>query len=268
MNKTIENDGRTTLIDLLEYAKNEEDMTPGSDVLTFLYSIRDSLSEGLERRRRDAINVIHGGVSRYSRIVDIVWHPLFSFYHFEIKKEMLDTINSMIEEVLDENDVTQYAIAWDIDRYSIKNPRFVKISDDNLYIYEILFEPKKKFYTNITLAKALSLIVNAEKFIFINDPIHVNSFDAIWSLHDIFDGKSLSEEEIKTEIKKLFILESDPHLNEMRDAITEFNGTLMKCKECGKYFELTWSEKLFFEQKQLSIPKRCKPCRDKRKRGL
>ena len=264
MNKTVENHDRTILIDLLEYAKNDEDMTPESDILSFLYSIRDGLSDGLERRRRDAINVIHGGVSRYSRVVDSIQHPSFSFYHLEIKKETVDRINSMIDEVLD-SDITQYAIAWDIDRYCIKNPRFVKSSDDSLYIYEILFSPKEKFYTNITLAKALSLIVNGEKFIFMNDPDHEDSFDAVWSLHDVFDGKSLSEEKIKSKIKKLFILESDPNLNEMRDSISEFNSTLMKCKECGKYFELTWTEKMFFEQKGLAIPKRCKPCRDKRK---
>ena len=267
MNKTVENHDRTILIDLLEYAKDEEGMTPESDILSFLYSIRDSLSEGLERRRRDAINVIHGGVSSYSRMVDSFQHPLLSFYHLETKKATLDSINSMIDEVLDESDITQYAIAWDIDRYTINNPRFIKTSDDNLYIYEILFSPKEKFYTNITLAKALSLIVNDEKFIFMNDPDHEDSFDAVWSLHDIFDGKSLSEEKIKSKIKKLFILETDPSLNEMRDAITEFNTTLMKCKECGKYFELTWTEKMFFEQKGLAIPKRCKPCRDKRKKA-
>ena len=257
MNKTVENHDRTILIDLLEYAKNDEDMTPESDVLTFLYSIRDGLSDGLERRRRDAINVIHGGVSRYSRIVDSIQHPSFSFYHLEIKKETVDRINSMIDEVLD-SDITQYAIAWDIDRYCI---------NDNLYIYEILFSPKEKFYTNITMAKALSLIVNGEKFIFMNDPNHEDSFDPVWSLHDIFDGKALSEEKIKSKIKKLFILESDPNLNEMRDSISEFNSALMKCKECGKYFELTWTEKMFFEQKGLAIPKRCKPCRDKRKQA-
>ena len=106
----------------------------------------------------------------------------------------------MIDEVLD-SDITQYAIAWDIDRYCISNPRFVKSLDDSLYIYEILFSPKEKFYTNITLAKALSLIVNGEKFIFVNDPNHEDSFDPVWSLHDIFDGKALSEEKIKSKMK-------------------------------------------------------------------
>ena len=72
MNKTVENHDRTILIDLLEYAKNDEDMTPESDILSFLYSIRDSLSEGLERRRRDAINVIHGGVSHSASITLIL----------------------------------------------------------------------------------------------------------------------------------------------------------------------------------------------------
>lgn len=267
MNKTVENHDHTIFVDLLEYAANEEDMTPESDILTFLYSIRDSLSEGLERRRRDAINVIHGGVSRYSRMFASIQHPSFSFYHVEIKKDILDTINSMIEEVLNETDVTQYAIAWDIERYCITNPRFVKITDDKLNIYEILFTPKDKFYTNPTLAEALSLVVNGEKFIFMNDPIHEDLFDAIWSLHGIFDDKSLSEKEIKNRIKKLFIVESDPDYNMMCDKIKEFNETLMKCKECGKYFELTWTEKMFFEQKGLSIPKRCRSCREKRKKA-
>lgn len=264
MNKMVENNDHTILINLLEYATNEEDMTPESDILTFLYSIRDALSEGIDRRQRDAINVIHGGVSKYSRIIDTIKHPL-TFYNLKIKKETLDTINSMIEEVLDENDVTQYAIAWDIERYCLNNPRFVKITDDKLDIYEILFKPKDKFYTNPTLAEALSLIVNGEKFIFINDPIHTNSFDVIWSLHEIFDGKSLSEEEINDNVKKFFIVESDPDYNMMCDKIKEFNETLMKCKECGKYFELPWSEKMFFEQNRLSIPKRCRLCREKRK---
>jgi hypothetical protein len=265
MNKMFENHEHTIIINLLEYATNEKDMSPETDVLTFLYSIRDSLSEGLERRRRDAINVIHGGTSNYSRVFDTIKHPL-TFYDLKIKKETLDTINSMIEEVLDETDTTQYAIVWDIEGYDINNPRFVKISDDKLNIYEILFTPKDKFYTNPTLAEALSLIVNGEKIIFINDP-NKNPFDMTWSLHDIFDGKSLSEKEIKNNIKKLFILEADPYLNEVRDAIKEFNETIHQCKECGKYFSLTWSEKLFFEQKGLSIPKRCMPCRRKRKKA-
>ena len=265
MNKMFENHDHTILINLLEYATNEEDMSHESDVLTFLYSIRDSLSESLERRRRDAINVIHGGTSNYSRVLDIIKHPL-TFYYLKIKKETLDTINSMIEEVLDETDTTQYAIVWDIEGRYINNPRFVKISDDKLNIYEILFTPKDKFYTNPTLAEALSIIVKGEKIIFINDP-NKNPFDMTWSLHDIMDGRSVSEEKIKSEIKRLFILESDPYLNEMRDAIKEFNETIHQCKECGKYFSLTWSEKLFFEQKGLSIPKRCMPCRAKRKKA-
>lgn len=266
MNKMFENHDHTRLINLLEYATNEEDMTPESDVLTFLYSIRNSLSEALDRRRRDAINFIHDGTSNYSYMFDSIKHPFPSMrYDLKIKKETLDTINSMIEEVLDETDTTQYAIVWDIEGYYINDPRFVKISDDKLNIYEILFTPKDKFYTNPTLAEALSIIVNGEKIIFINDP-NKNSFDMTWSLHDIMDGRSLSEKEIKNNIKKLFILESDPYLNEMRDAIKEFNETIHQCKECGKYFSLTWSEKLFFEQKGLSIPKRCMPCRAKRKK--
>lgn len=38
-----------------------------------------------------------------------------------------------------------------------------------------------------------------------------------------------------------------------------------KCVQCGKVFTLTDSEKQFFENKNLNLPKRCKECRDKNK---
>lgn len=41
----------------------------------------------------------------------------------------------------------------------------------------------------------------------------------------------------------------------------------MKCKECGKEFELKEEEKQFFIDKKLEIPKRCKECRIKRRIG-
>lgn len=37
------------------------------------------------------------------------------------------------------------------------------------------------------------------------------------------------------------------------------------CKQCGKEFELTQSEISFYKSKNLSLPKRCKECRDKNK---
>lgn len=37
------------------------------------------------------------------------------------------------------------------------------------------------------------------------------------------------------------------------------------CKQCGKEFELTQSEINFYKSKNLSMPKRCKECRDKNK---
>lgn len=38
-----------------------------------------------------------------------------------------------------------------------------------------------------------------------------------------------------------------------------------KCVQCGKVFTITDSEKQFFESRNLSIPKRCKDCREKNK---
>ena len=38
-----------------------------------------------------------------------------------------------------------------------------------------------------------------------------------------------------------------------------------KCKDCGSEFYMTYKEVHFYEDKELSLPKRCKVCRDKRK---
>ena len=37
------------------------------------------------------------------------------------------------------------------------------------------------------------------------------------------------------------------------------------CKDCGKTFYMTYDEVHFFEEKGLTLPKRCKPCRMVRK---
>lgn len=38
-----------------------------------------------------------------------------------------------------------------------------------------------------------------------------------------------------------------------------------KCKDCGKEFYMTYKEVHFYKDKGLSLPKRCKECREKRK---
>ncbi len=42
---------------------------------------------------------------------------------------------------------------------------------------------------------------------------------------------------------------------------------ICKCKQCGAQFELTESEIAFFESKNLSLPKRCKACREQNKKA-
>ena len=37
------------------------------------------------------------------------------------------------------------------------------------------------------------------------------------------------------------------------------------CIDCNIEFEITDGEKAFFEQRDFSLPKRCKPCRVKKK---
>lgn len=40
---------------------------------------------------------------------------------------------------------------------------------------------------------------------------------------------------------------------------------LVKCKECGKEFELTAEEVKWYNEKGFELPKRCKSCRVARK---
>lgn len=37
------------------------------------------------------------------------------------------------------------------------------------------------------------------------------------------------------------------------------------CVDCGEHFIFTISEQMYFMSKQLSIPKRCQPCRKERR---
>ncbi len=40
------------------------------------------------------------------------------------------------------------------------------------------------------------------------------------------------------------------------------------CVDCGRQFEITPGEERFYKSKDLDLPKRCKPCRDKKRSTL
>ena len=40
------------------------------------------------------------------------------------------------------------------------------------------------------------------------------------------------------------------------------------CKECGRCFEISKGERDFFLNKKLQLPKRCKPCRKIKSKGM
>jgi len=48
----------------------------------------------------------------------------------------------------------------------------------------------------------------------------------------------------------------------------EFEDKTLKCVDCGESFIFTAGEQAFYYSKELSEPKRCKPCRDRRKRTI
>jgi len=47
-----------------------------------------------------------------------------------------------------------------------------------------------------------------------------------------------------------------------------FIDRVLRCCDCGESFLFTAGEQAYFSSKGLSVPKRCKPCRDLRKRTL
>jgi len=47
-----------------------------------------------------------------------------------------------------------------------------------------------------------------------------------------------------------------------------FHDKVILCFDCGKQFIFTAGEQAYFQSKSLSIPKRCKPCRELRRRTL
>jgi hypothetical protein len=47
-----------------------------------------------------------------------------------------------------------------------------------------------------------------------------------------------------------------------------FKDEVLRCCDCGESFIFSAGEQAFFASKGLSEPKRCKPCRELRKRTL
>ena len=47
--------------------------------------------------------------------------------------------------------------------------------------------------------------------------------------------------------------------------VSDYSDIFIKCVDCGDEFVFTASEQAYFTSKELSPPKRCKPCRDYRR---
>jgi hypothetical protein len=52
------------------------------------------------------------------------------------------------------------------------------------------------------------------------------------------------------------------------DLKQHFQDKVIHCCDCGQSFVFTAGEQAYFQSKLLSKPKRCKPCRELRKRTL
>ena len=56
-------------------------------------------------------------------------------------------------------------------------------------------------------------------------------------------------------------------MNDFKANLT-FQDKVLKCVDCGQSFIFTVGEQGFYYSKELSKPKRCKPCRDFRRRTI
>jgi hypothetical protein len=48
----------------------------------------------------------------------------------------------------------------------------------------------------------------------------------------------------------------------------QFKDTVLRCQDCGQSFTFAAGEGAYYWSKGLSVPRRCKPCRQLRKRPL
>ena len=52
------------------------------------------------------------------------------------------------------------------------------------------------------------------------------------------------------------------------NTVFKFQDKVLRCTDCGRSFVFTSGEQAYYKSKGLSEPKRCKPCRDLRKRTI
>lgn len=52
---------------------------------------------------------------------------------------------------------------------------------------------------------------------------------------------------------------------EINDDLAAGRWLIHKCKDCGDYFLISEDEQIWFEDRNMSYPRRCRLCRDKRK---
>ena len=80
------------------------------------------------------------------------------------------------------------------------------------------------------------------------------SHDPVTNLCDADGGHSISRD---THTK---------YIKELNKEIESGEFSLLKCKDCERYFLLPRTEKEWFTSRNLVIPKRCPKCRNKRKK--
>lgn len=99
----------------------------------------------------------------------------------------------------------------------------------------------------------------------IDDPQLEEYYD-FWNIHNIFGhtGSSIDNTLSLNQLANKIYIYADSPINNAIESIDSLNEDIVKCKECGKYFLIQYNERLWYTQRDLSIPKRCPHCRKTR----
>ena len=256
-----------------EYNNFEDDeLSSRTDILEYLYDIRDSITEKIDILTSRANKILNGvrntrlSMTHHdSRIDDTETHGIIRI-SAKTAKDLLTVINDMIEEVLCSDDA-MFAVVWDCTVYGQRNPRLRAVKKTYIPVYPLKFDKKKLFHLgDVYNANALSVTDESDEIKIMNDFHMTTQFHQGIigiDMFGVFDSLRLTEEVIATRIKGVYVEESD--VDNAIASIKNVNDQLNYCKDCGCYWILTDRNRQFFIDKGLKLPKRCASCRNARK---
>lgn len=165
---------------------------------------------------------------------------LASRFRYDRIKKNVSMLKTTIDNVLNSNDT--YYVICEADKDTF--PQTVSIKESTIPVYSAkLGENRKVAWTEVDSIVKYSLKTN------LLEPFN------------IYDRAGSKTEDKIAHISRAFIGEDGLYIDPQGMDLTYY-----KCKECGEYFSITDREEAWYISRGLTIPKRCKTCRDAKKK--